>query len=168
MNLFVFFLLALKASLLSTGGLGNVPSLRDDMLVRNWATERHFAEAIAVGQVSPGPNGLWVVSFGYLTGGVPGALLATLAIVIPPLLILYVDKLYRRVQHHPAVDGLVRGLSLATTGLFVVSMYGLLQGNGLNIKSLLIAAVSCGLGATKRVPIAVIIALAAVVGIIFR
>jgi chromate transporter len=165
---FVFFLLALKASLFSTGGLGNVPSLHADLVARGWATERAFAESLAVGQVSPGPNGLWVVSLGYLLGGLRGALLALLAICLPPLLILAVDRLYRRVQHHPAVEGFVQGLALSVVGVFAVVMWGLLRDNGIDVRSVLIALASLGLGATGRVPVLVLIALAALVGIALR
>jgi chromate transporter len=168
MNLLTFFLLALKASFFSFSGLGNVPSLHADLIARGWATERQFAESIAVGQVSPGPNGLWVVNLGYLIGGIFGALLALVAITIPPFLILIVERLYRRVRHHPAVEGFVRGLSLAVVGVFVTVMFDVLHSNGINGRSLLIALVSAGLGATKRVPVIAIIALAAVVGIVWR
>ncbi len=169
MNFPAFFLLALKASLFSTGGLGNVPSLHDDLVTaRGWATERQFAEAIAVGQVSPGPNGLWAVSLGYLLGGLKGALLSLVAICLPPFLILLVDRLYRRVQDHPAVEGFVSGLSLAVASVFAMTLFNLLQKNGLNGESVLIAAASLALGATRRVPVAVIIALAAVVGVVLR
>jgi chromate transporter len=168
LNPFAFFLLALKASLFSTGGLGNVPSLHTDLLARGWATERAFAESLAVGQVSPGPNGLWVVSLGYLLGGVGGALGALVAICLPPFLILAVDRLYRRVQHHPAVEGFVRGLALSVVGVFVVVMWGLLESNGVDLRSVLIVLASVGLGATKRVPVVVIIGLAGLVGIALR
>src|SRR5919199_5429647 len=72
----IYFWLMLKASFFATSGTGNIPSLHADLLARGWATERQFAESLAVGQISPGPSGLWVVSLGYLTAGLPGALLA--------------------------------------------------------------------------------------------
>jgi chromate transporter len=168
LNPLSFFLLALKASLFSTGGLGNVPSLHADLLARGWATERAFAESLAVGQVSPGPSGLWVVSLGYLLGGVWGALGAVVAICLPPFLILAVERLYRRVQHHPAVEGFVRGLALSVVGVFIVVMWGLLCGNGLDGRSILILLASLGLGLTGRMPVVVIIGLAALVGIALR
>ena len=168
MNLLVFFGLLLKASLFSTGGMGNVPSLHSDLTARGWASERQFGEALAVGQVSPGPNGLWVISLGYLAAGLRGALLALLAIVLPPLLVLATDRLYRRIQHHPAVEGFVRGLGLAVVGIFVVVLLGLLRGVGLDARTLLIAGGSLWLGLTRRVPVAAVLALAALVGICFR
>ena len=164
----VYFWLLLKASLFSTSGTGNVPSLHNDLLPRGWATEREFGEALAVGQVSPGPSGLWVISLGYLTAGLRGATLAVIAITLPPLLVLAVDCLYRRVQHHPAVEGFVRGLGLAVVGIFVVVLLTLLRGVGVDARSVLIALGSLGLALTRRVPVPAVLALAAVAGVLFR
>jgi chromate transporter len=167
MNPLVFFGLLLKASLFSTGGMGNLPSLHDDLIGRGWATERQFAQSLAVGQVSPGPTGLWVISLGYFVDGLRGALLALVAISLPPLLVLAVDRLYRRVQDHPAIEGFVRGLSLAVIGIFAVVLARLLLGAGLDGRSLLIAAASLVLGATQRLPVIVVLALAGLIGVVF-
>ena len=83
MNWLTFFLLFLKASLLSTGGLGNLPFLHQDLIALGWASEADFVTAIAVGQVSPGPTGLWSISLGYLTFGWWGAALALAALSFP-------------------------------------------------------------------------------------
>jgi chromate transporter len=91
---------------------------------------------------------------------------AVIAISLPPLLILVVDKFYRRVKDHPAVGGFVRGLSLAVVGIFVMILIGLMRNTGLDIRSVLIATAAIGLGLTRRVPIIGIIALAALVGIV--
>jgi len=165
-SLFVYFWLLLKACLFSTGGFGNVPSLHSDLLARGWANEQEFGEALSVGQVSPGPNGLWVISLGYLMAGVGGAMLALVAIILPPLLVLVVERFYRRIQHHPAVEGFMRGLSLAVVGIFVVVMLRLLHGIGLEAKSVLITLASIGLGITGRVPVIIILALAAAGGLL--
>ena len=166
MNLLVLFSLMLKASLFSTSGTGNVPSLHHDLLARGWADERQFAESLAVGQVSPGPSGLWVISLGYLVGGLRGALLALVAIALPPLLILPVERLYRRAQEHPAMEGFVRGLSLAVVGTLAVVLIHLLRGADPDFTSVLIVIGSIALGATRRVPVAVVLALGALVGIV--
>ena len=157
--------LLLKASLFSTGGSGNLPSLHADLLARGWATERQFAEALAIGQISPGPTGLWVISLGYLTDGLRGALLATIAITLPPLLVLAVARLHRRIGTHPAAQGFVRGLSLAVVGISFVVMARLLSANGIDGRSLLIMLASVGLGLTRRVPVIVVLAAGAFAGI---
>jgi len=168
MSLLLYFWLFFKASLLSTGGTGNLPSLHADLLARRWATERQFAESLTIGQLSPGPSGLWVISLGYLTGGVRGSLLALLAILLPPFLILGVERLYRRVQHHPAVEGFVQGLTLAVAGIFAVALLGILRSAGLSPRSFALALAAIALAATRRVPLAGIIGLAAVMGIMWR
>ncbi len=168
MNLWVYFGILLKGSLFSMSGLGNVPSVHADLAARGWATERQFAEALAVGQVSPGPNGLWVISLGYLTAGPRGAALALVAILLPPMLVLVVERLYQRVRHHPAVEGFVGGRALAAVGIFVLVLLGLLRQSGLNPRSLAIVLGAMGLGASRRVPAAAIILLAALAGVLTR
>ena len=166
MNPLLYFWLFLKASLFSTGGMGSLPSLHADLLARRWATERHFVEALAIGQVSPGPNGLWVVSLGYLTNGLTGAALALVALCLPPLLVLIIERAYRRVQHHPGVEGFARGLMLAVVGIFAVVLLGFLRNGGADIRSAAIALAGATLALTKRVPIVLILAGAAVAGMV--
>lgn len=168
MTPFVYLWLFLKASLFSSGGMGNLPSLHADLISRRWATERQFAESLMIGQVSPGPNGLWVISLGYLTYGFRGALLALVGITLPPLLVLAVEALYRRVQHHPAVEGFVRGLGLAVVGIFFVALTGLLRGVGIDLRSLGILFCALALAITRRLPLLAILFLAALAGIALR
>ena len=164
----VYLWLLLKASLVTTGGTGNIPILYEDLIPRGWATDRQFAEALAIGKISPGPSGLWVISLGYLTYGLRGALLALVAIIIPPLPVVALDGLYRRIGKHPAVAGFVRGLSLAVVGVFLVVIGRLLHGVGLNTTSVLIAATCFLLGLVPRVPIVAVLGIAAVLGIVLR
>jgi chromate transporter len=165
---FIYLWLLLKASLVTTSGTGNIPILYQDLIPRGWATDRQFAEALAIGKISPGPSGLWVISLGYLTDGMRGALLALVAITIPPLVVVALDGLYHRIGKHPAVAGFVRGLSLAVIGIFVVVMGQLLHGIGLNTTSLLIAATCFLLGLVPRVPVVALLGIAAVLGIVLR
>ena len=161
----VYFWLLLKASFFATGGTGNVPSLHADLLERGWATDRNFAEALAVGQISPGPTGLWVVSLGYLTAGWLGALLATVSIVLPPLLVLLIDRLHGYIGAHPAVAGFTRGLSLAVVGIFLVVLANLLLANDLGWRPIPILIASIALARSGRAPVVVILILAALAGV---
>lgn len=165
MNLFILFLLMLKASFFSTSGLGNLPILYDDLIERGWATEQQFAESVAVGQVSPGPSGLWVISLGYLMLGLPGALIATVAICLPPLGVLLVDRLHTYIGDHPATRGFVRGLGLTVVGIFLVVLARLLIDNGIDVYALLIVAGSLALALTRRLPVIVILVIAGLAGL---
>ena len=166
MNPFEYFWIFLKASLFSSGGTGNLPSLHNDLIDAHVATNRQFAESLLIGQLSPGPTGLWSISLGYLTHGFFGAIAALVAVTLPPLLVLGVDRLYRRVEHHPAVEGFVRGLSLAIVGIFLVILFRLLRGVGTDYRTYLIALVAVGLGFVRRFPVVGVLFLAGCAGIL--
>lgn len=163
----LYFYLMLKASLFSTGGMGNLPAVRDDLVLRRgWASDEQIAASLSVGQITPGPNGLWVVSLGFLVDGLRGALVTTLAISLPPLLILLVERLFHRLggDDHPAVRGFVRGLGLAGGGAFAVTLIRLLVGHGLDAASVFFTAASIALVLSRRVPPVAILLLAALAG----
>ena len=160
------FWVMFRAALLSTSGTGNLPIVHQDLLSRGWATDRQFAESLAIGQISPGPTGLWVISLGYLVDGLRGAVLTLVAIALPPILVLLlVHGFYRRWGHHPATQGFVRGLGLAVIGIFVIVLAGIMKSAGWTSTNLMIAAGAIALGATRRVPVLLILVLAALVGI---
>ncbi len=166
MNALLFFWLFLKASLLSTGGLGNLPFLHKDLVDLGWAKESDFITAIAVGQVSPGPTGLWSISLGYLTFGWLGAALSLAALSLPPLLALVVAAFYNRLEAHPAVQDFTRGLGLAVVGLTFTVAIGLARSAISDWGGVVIALGALGLLLSKRVPVIVVLALAAVVGVV--
>ncbi len=166
MDWLTYFLLFLKASLLSTGGRGPFPYLYTDLISRGWAIEANFAEALTVGEISPGPSGLWVVSLGYLTGGLPGALLASLAIVIPPLLVLAVARIHDRLKSFRATRGVLDGLVLAIIGSGIVVLIRLFVSNGVSVTAVAIAAITALLILTNRVPTWLMLVGAAVAGVV--
>jgi chromate transporter len=160
------FWIMFKAALLSTTGTGNLPIVHQDLLARGWATDRQFAESLAIGQISPGPTGLWVISLGYLVDGMRGAALTLLAVALPPLLVLVlVHGFYRRWGSHPATQGFVRGLGLAVAGIFLTVLAGIMHNAGWSSAKLIIMLGAIGLGATRRVPVLLVLVLAALAGI---
>ena len=163
-DLLMFFWLAAKASLFSSNGVTNLPTLRADLLARDWATDRAFSEALAVGQIAPGPSGLWIVSLGYLIAGVPGALAAVAATLLPPALVLPIERLYQRHGRHPLMLGFTHGMGLAVVGVGWVVMAQLLSASGLEPGTIGIALGAAALVLSGRAPIIGVIALAAVIG----
>ncbi len=176
-NPFIYFLLFLKASLFSTGGFSNLPSLHQDLIGSGWAKEAAFGQSIAIGQISPGPNGLWVISLGYLTYGYLGAFLALIAITIPALLVLVVSAGYTRIEHRAGVRGAMHGISLAVVGLLLTVVWTILRdwhmeylcrgstcALGADWEGLLIAAGAFGLALSRKVNILIILGLAGLAG----
>lgn len=164
MNTVIYFLTFLKASLLSTGGLGNLPFLHQDLLALGWAQPSDFVTAIAVGNVSPGPTGLWSVSLGYLTNGWTGAVLALVALSIPPLSILAVAAFYNRIEHRSIVQDFTRGLSLGVVGLTLAVALGLASSEIADWRGVALAVGALVLALTNKIPVIVILLLAGIAG----
>lgn len=166
MNWVVFFWIVLKSVLFSTGGFGPFPSLHTDFIAHGWATEKQFTEALSIGQMTPGPNGLWVVSLCYLVAGLPGAIISCVALLLPPLLILIVRFCYSRIGNHPATQGLLDGVVLVITSFSIVILIRMFIGNGINIGITAIAVISAILAITRRVSTNIILIAAVVIGFI--
>jgi len=162
----LFFWVVLKSILFSTGGFGPLPSLHTDFIAYGWAGENQFTEALAVGQITPGPNGLWVVSFCYLVAGFPGALLACLALMLPPLFIVIVERCYVRIANRPTTHGLLDGVVLVIVSFNIIILANLLRSNGLDMGMLSIVVISAALALSRRISVNLILLSAAVVGAI--
>src|ERR1700730_3134612 len=163
-NPFIYFLLFLKASLFSTGGFSNLPSLHQDMIANGWAKEADFGQSVAIGQISPGPNGLWMISLGYLTYGYLGALFALIALTIPPFLVIPLSSIYTRIEHQKRVQGAMHGVSLAVVALSLTVCWTILYQPGIDWKGLLIALSAFGLTLSRKVNFLLILVLAGLLG----
>jgi chromate transporter len=115
------FLTFLKDAALSLGGLGALPLIRQDLVATGLATDAQVVQALAIGRLSTGPTGLWIVSLGYLVAGWLGATFALIACSLPPLVMLPATALARRYLLTSAFAGFVRGASLATAGLLIAT-----------------------------------------------
>jgi len=164
MDWILFFWIVLKSILFSTAGFGPLPSLHTDFIVNGWASEKQFTEALTIGQVTPGPNGLWIVSLCYLVAGLPGALLACVALLLPPLLVLFVQRGHARIASHVATQGLLDGIMLVIVSFSVIVLAQMFQSNGMDISLITIAVISAGLALSRRISANVILVAAAVIG----
>ncbi|HYK98129.1 MAG TPA: chromate transporter [Candidatus Acidoferrales bacterium] len=120
------FWIFLKAAALSIGGQGALPLLRQDLVATGILTEHQVLEALAIGRVTPGPTGLFVVSLGYFAAGWLGAAIATLAASLPPLSMVALAGVIRRQLLTAWAAGVVRGVVLATSGLVIATSITLL------------------------------------------
>jgi chromate transporter len=83
--------IALLSFLAIGGGIITIlPELHRQVVdVHGWMTSQTFAEMFAMAQAAPGPNLLVVTFIGYYVGGIPGALLATVAVSAPTCTLAY-------------------------------------------------------------------------------
>jgi chromate transporter len=117
------FLVFLKiGALLFGSGYVLLAFLRADLVVRlGWLTERQLLDAIAVGQVTPGPVFTTATFIGYLLGGVQGAALATLGIFLPAFVFVAASGvLLPRVRSSPGARAVLDGVNVASLALMIV------------------------------------------------
>lgn len=93
--------------------------LRADFVTRlGWLTDQQLIDAIAIGQVTPGPVFTAATFIGFILGGLPGALLATLGIFLPSFFFVAVSNpLIPRLRNSPWASGLLDGVNVVSLGL---------------------------------------------------
>jgi chromate transporter len=93
--------------------------LRRDFVERlGWITEEQLLDAVAIGQVTPGPVFTTATFIGYLVGGWTGALLATLAIFLPAFVfVAATNPIIPKLRASPWAAGLLDGVNVAALGL---------------------------------------------------
>lgn len=166
MNLLVLYLLLTKATMTGFSGLGSLPVIHEDLVVRSHTlTERQLNQAVAAGRAGPGPLGLYVVCVGYEAAGWPGALAGFLAMITPTLLVIPVLRFFLAAARHPALRASIRALLLAAAGLLISSALPLGRDSLTGWLPALVAVGSFLLIAFTKVETVLIIAGAGVIGL---
>lgn len=119
--------LGLHFALLSLMAIGGVSSILPDMQryvveANHWLSATQFADAYALGQAAPGPNMMFVTLLGWQLAGWAGAIIASAAIIVPPLLLtLAVTRLNAKRPDAPLGRAIRRGLGPIAIGLTLSS-----------------------------------------------
>jgi chromate transporter len=119
-NLLTLGAVFLKAGALLYGsGYVLLAFLRGDLVDRlGWLTDAQLLDAVAIGQVTPGPLFTTATFIGYLLAGIPGALVATVAIFAPAFVfVAIIGPIADRLRDRPLTAALLDGVNAAALGL---------------------------------------------------
>ena len=140
--LFLYFLKV--GSVLYGSGYVLLVFLQADLVNRwHWLTATQLLDATAVGQVTPGPVFTTATFIGYLLGGLPGALLATLGIFLPSFVFVALSgPLVPRLRESPIAAGFLDGVNVASLALMAVVTWHLGRAAVVDFTTALVAVVS--------------------------
>jgi chromate transporter len=152
-------------------GLAIVPFLYGGVVnEHHWLTERQFIDAVAVAMITPGPVVITVGFIGYLVAGFAGASVAALATFLPCYLFTIIPAPYfRKYGRRPAIVAFVDGVTAAAIGTITGAVVVLGKRSIIDLPSIAIALVTIVLlWKAKKLPEPVIVAAAAIVGLILK
>ncbi|EKE76466.1 chromate efflux transporter [Oceanibaculum indicum] len=106
------------------GGHVVLPLLQAEVVEPGWVGREAFIAGYGVTQAMPGPIFTIASYLGALMGGVPGALLATLAIFLPGFLLIWgALPFWSSLRAHPKAQSVLMGVNAAVVGLLLAALY---------------------------------------------
>jgi chromate transporter len=149
-------------------GLAIVPFLYGGVVEQHhWLTDRQFLDAVAVAMITPGPVVITSGFIGYLVAGPWGALAAAAGVFVPVyLVVLFVSPFFGRIAKNPQARAALQGVTAAATGAIAGAVYILGRRAIHDWATMLIAAVALGITLRWKIPEPLLIAGAAVAGIL--
>lgn len=140
--LFLFFLKV--GAVLYGSGYVLLAFIRADLVDRwHWLTESQLLDAVAVGQVTPGPVFTTATFIGYVLGGMKGATLATVGIFLPAFVFVALSgPLVPRIRKSEWASAILDGVNAAAMSLMLVVTYQLGRVAIVDVKTILLAVVS--------------------------
>jgi chromate transporter len=141
---------------------------RDVVLSYGWLTEGQILDAIAIGQLTPGPVFTTATFVGYLLRGVPGAVVATVAIFLPAFMMTAVlEPLIAKLRAKPVTAAALDGLNAAAVALMVGVTWFLARDAVVDVPTLLLAVGSLAVLLRWRVNPVWLMAVGAALGLAF-
>jgi chromate transporter len=144
--------------------------LRADLVERlHWLTEAQLLDAVAVGQLTPGPVFTTATFIGYVLGGAPGAATATVGIFLPAFVFVALSGLLLpRLRRSPIARAVLDGVNVASLALMVVVTWELSRAALIDPLSIGLAAASAILLLRFRASSAWLVLGGAAIGVLAR
>ncbi len=118
------------------GGLATLPFLYDMSARTGWFTTAQLADMIAVSESTPGPIGVNMATYvGYTSAGVPGAIIATLGLICPALIVvMLIAKVLEAFRQNKTVGSVFYGLRPCSVALIAAAGYLVIKLSLLNVE----------------------------------
>lgn len=119
------------------GGLATIPFLYQMSDTLGWFTHEDIANMIAISESTPGPIGVNMATYvGYEVSGVLGAVIATLGLITPSIIIIIlIAKLLEKFSENKYVKAAFYGLRPASSGLIAAALVAVMQTSLFNLNA---------------------------------
>ena len=119
------------------GGLATLPFLYEMGDNTGWFTAQDVLNLLAVSESTPGPIGINMSTYvGFITAGIPGAILASLSLTAPcVLVILLVIRVLDQFKGSPLVDSVFKALRPASIGMITAALIGVVKESLLHLEA---------------------------------
>ena len=124
------------------GGYVMIPEIENEVVnSHHWLNHQEFADATALGQITPGPVLIMATFVGYRVAGTPGALLSTLCVFLPSFLMtIAAGSSFRRFRSNRQTQAFLRGVAPAVTGLLAAASWSVARAGFHSIVGVTMAA----------------------------
>jgi chromate transporter len=161
LGLFLYFL---KVGSVTYGsGYVLLAFLRNDLVTHyHWISSTQLLDAIAAGQITPGPVFTTATFIGFLLNGWAGASVATLAIFLPAFILVALSaKMLHHTRSTKTASAFIDGISSAAVALIAVVLMHLAQSALIDLWTILVCLISFVLLSLRKVnPVWLILAMA--------
>lgn len=150
------------------GGFVLIPILHDEIVTRlGWLTPREFLDGVAISNITPGPIAVLATFTGYKVHGVSGALIATIALFLPAVVLMSVlSHYYTRLKNEARIKDALSGLAVVVVGLVMSAALRLAPAALHSASAIAVCAVSLFLIIRAGAHPALVLALGAAAGIV--
>ncbi len=165
----LFSTLSLVSVTLFGGGYVFIPMLQE-LVVNNlgWLTDKEFIDGIAMGQITPGPIMISATFIGYKVAGISGAVVATIAMFLPPgILIMICSRFIDYFKNSSVLKSVFKGIHPVVIGMIFAACFIIIQSMPHEWLQLIIFVLSFILTFWLKVDLLIVIPVAGLAGILF-
>ncbi len=152
------------------GGFVMIPLIEQEVVKNlHWLTHQQFVDGMALGQMTPGPVLITATFIGYYVASLPGAIVATIAVFLPSLLItIIVGHPLERFRTNPQVKAFLSAVTPTVVGMMGAAFVNINQAGVHSYLGILIASISCLILLKWRISPALVMLGAALLGFLLK
>jgi chromate transporter len=167
--LFELFLVFLKIGTFGFGGgYAMISLIQDEVITKGWISTQDFLNLIALAQMTPGIVGTNVATFtGYKIGGIPGAILATVAVIAPGVIVAFILTIFiSNVRENIYIQNILKIILPVVVGIIAAVAISLFKDSIIDFWGIIIAIITFLAVTIKKINLFILVLIGGALGIL--